>query len=230
MLKSIVAGVVLGTFGFLGVAEASIVTVSYTGTFNGSSPDANNYFGTGYDLQGLGLSLTYVFDTSKGVHTTGAGIDDVSNLSSLGQQSPSLSVSMTVNGKTLSFAGARFGEINASDAGGYSMLSQDAAGDESGYNSASTVLTAPLGSFPNSITNPLSIALGGFGEPTAFGTFSFYNTDATTGYDVRGSFEASSLKISAVPLPSALPLFGFTLMGLGTTAAFRKRPGRRASR
>lgn len=230
MLKSVVAGVALGAFGVFGTAEASIVTVSYYGQIGVDGYDANNTFGAGTDLSGQFLTLTYVFDTSKGTHTTGGGVDDVSNLGTLGQQSPSLSVSMTVNGKTLSFAGSYFGEIAASDAYGYSMLSQNAANDEQSYNSASTTLTAPLGSFPNSVTNPLSIALGGSGEPTAFGTFSFYNTDATTGYNVTGSFDARSIAISAVPLPSALPLFGLALAGLGTAAAFRKRHGRQASR
>lgn len=229
MLKSVIVGVALGAFGFLSTAQASLVTVTYSGQITMGN-DATNTFGTastvpsgGVDLGGQFLSLTYVFDTSKGVYSNVGGIEMVSGGGAFPGVSPAISASVTINNTTVSFSGAGGGSLSASDAYGASMLSQSAQYDTDTY--VSSTLMGSLGSFRNSITSPLTIALGSYGgsDPYAYGSFSVNDGD------VSGFFEARSLTISAVPLPSALPLFGLALAGLGTAAAFRKRHGLRAS-
>ena len=222
MLKSFVLGFAISSFAVLGAAQAAIVTVSYSGTLS-EGVDTSGFFGTGStDLSNNAVLLTYVFDTTKGMLQSSANEHYAIGGTSYGVASPALSDTISINNYSVSLDGSESGTIDASNDLGVSHQYHAAfsATGDSAYSS----VDAALGNLPNSITTAFSYTVNPLTD-TAFARFDL--ADGSYGVFVPKSIAES---VSAVPLPSSLPLFGIGLAGLGAAAALRKRDRLNASR
>jgi hypothetical protein len=213
--------------------EASAVTMQavYKGTVS-SSYDETGLFGQGAGsgvLDGLAYTLTYIFDpdTVGAIRTSDSSLDEVVGGSVYSVPTPMLTATLTIGGHNESSAGSFVGRAeNYSDgAQAYTLheaLDSEIAGskttDSYMFNYA---FDGDIG-VPLDLNSPFSIT----NATTIYGFFQFYQFDSGTGlYDfyVRGNSAASSVsvsRVSAVPVPAALPLL---LSGLGGLIALSRR-------
>lgn len=224
-------------------ASATIMQAVYTGTVN-TSNDQTGLFGIVGSLDGLGYSLTYVYDTSIGTAATAPGYSRVFGADVGG---PVTSTSLTINGVTQtvpasSLYGNYFSDVSASDAGypnpvdpalfynSAHMIDYDSPG---GFISTTIQIyngwDDPSLTFPQGVTTPLSLS----SSSQAFaGIFQFYVYDfSTSTYSVNSSgvLLPSTLTVTQLgtpptpaPLPAALPLMAGALAGLAVLARRRR--------
>ncbi len=221
---------------FAAFAPASAVTMQavYSGSV-ASGTDLTDIFGLGSVLDGAAYTLTFTYNPSRFgvVHQTSA----TSNVARggpfdiLGSVAPIYGADLVINGITKHISANGAGYV-----GNFNPLST--------YNSA--FHSADYQSFNQDFTfeDYVSNNIGGFGlaipldletnyhvmidSLVSNGQFDFNVFDEILGdYSVHtfGSFNATELKVSTVPLPGAFSMFAVGLFGLGSIA--RKRAGRK---
>ncbi|MCW6508833.1 hypothetical protein [Lichenifustis flavocetrariae] len=229
MLKLAVVSIFLSAAAFATEADATtIVNVKYSGKIDaGNGFDQGNDFTTGAitpvtgtSLAGSDVTVSYLFNTPD----TTASSSGFVNYSGGGifapPQSPAVSATVTINGKSVSFSGADYGVITESRDAVLGSGFQDHEAGQAGSDYANSTLTIADGA-------PLD---------SVFGNFTYKSSSADTGFThfeladgTFGNFVPSSISqtVSTVPLPSGLPMFGAALIGLGF-AAFARRGARNA--
>jgi hypothetical protein len=214
--------------------EASAVTMQavYEGTVSGSY-DETGLFGQGAGssvLDGLAYTLTYIFDpdTVGAIRTSDSSLDEVVGGSAFGVPTPMLAATLTIGGHNESSAGSFVGRAeNYSDGGEASTLHRAWDSETAGSKTTerrvdSFVFDDDFGVASLDLNSQFSIT----NVTGDSGSFVFYQFDSGTGlYDfyVQGFLTASSVsvsRVSAVPVPAALPLL---LTGLGGLIALSRR-------
>lgn len=220
-------------------AGAATMQATLTGTVY-SSYDLTGLFGAaGGTLDGLGFSLTYVYDTALGGRYTSPGSQDqVYGGTSYNVANPTISARLSIAGNSQSVGGS-YSSV-------YSLCNIGTCGADQYDASVSDFLVQPDGSFSY---NTLSAYLFDYRDflpdslDTAFrvanlanslqqgGYFQFLTYDAatqsypvyTTGYLMLNSLSVSQVGVAPVPLPaSALMLLAGT-GGLGALKLRRRR-------
>ena len=143
-----------------------IVYVTYTGTV-GIGYDQTGVFGpANTSLSGDPYTVTYTFDTTKGVTYSSPGENYALGGygSATGQPSPSLGAVVTINGHSVSIGGMDFGQIQAGagrfvydDARDYFIYNADTHL----YNIVYNGILSPDGMIPPSITTPYTYIVTG---------------------------------------------------------------------
>lgn len=223
---------------FAAFAPASAVTMQaiYTGSVT-SSTDLTNMFGLGVGagvLNDQAYTLTFTYDPSlSGVVqslTTTSNVARGGPFDTPGSHSPIYGAELLINGiikKIYSNAAGYVGNFNPSST--YNSAFHSALYQY--YNPNFTVenyVSGGIGGIgliiPLDLQTPYHVM---FDSLLSNGQFDFNIFDDNLGdYSVHtfGSFSASELTVSAVPLPGALPMLAVGLVGLG---ALGRKSGRR---
>jgi hypothetical protein len=227
----LLAGVaLLGLSGLGTTAYAVPMKAVFTGTVSNSS-DQTNVFGTGgSNLNGLAYSMTFFYDPSMvGVGRSTTGSYDQAyggTLYGSGLLDPVSSALLTINGHAETVLGSYFGSVY--NYGNYYAARQVLDYSDNGINYIYREFYNEVYDFSNGLPidleTPFSVNILNGG-----GQFYFYNYDYALGQYTTasvGSLTPESLtvtRVSAVPLPAALPLF---VAGLGGLALMRRRKSR----
>jgi len=179
-------------------AQATTVTAVYTGTIR-NGDDSGNHFGGGLH-SGDAFTLTAFFKAPPGTYdSTGGGSITGGGKVTLKTNGQSYTFDLSPNSYSLN----NFGQIQ--------LFTGDVA-----HTFLSSDFYSP--SLPTSILTAFD---GGcFADTYCSGSF-----EITTGGFSGASFDATHLKVSATPIPAALPLFASALLGLGFAARRRKAQG-----
>lgn len=233
--KILLAGAIaLGAAG----ANAATVTAIYTGTV-GQGYDVLNVFGfgEGSSLDGKAFSMTFVYDTEIGRQPTTLTSEEVFG----GYQytevagyeiSPITYAEFRINGFSVSVDIAAYGRITTFNDGTQSLIHHFAGsvGQEEGYvylteSSATGAINPDLNAAQDidgsGILSPITHVDA---NPSASNLNFDQGSFRHNGGDAYGSLKVDhlSITVSAVPLPSALPMFMVALLGLGM---LRRRAG-----
>lgn len=234
MRATLVAKAVVFSFAVLfdsSHAEAAVVRAVYGGMVY-SSFDLTGLFGlgTGYGVaDGRRATMTFTYDTSLGVRQTLSDMDSLSGGLMYGTVSPMISAVFKVNGIAFSTPGSTFSQIyNTVHPNGITFAAA-AANDffDDGVTSTYADMFANtfdyLGRIPLDIATPFSVAVeNGDGK---IGASSYDYASGTSAYSFGSYFKVDRLNVSlvsAVALPTGLPLLGTALAGLLLIARRRK--------
>jgi hypothetical protein len=192
-------------------ASASTIYVTYTGTLSGIYD--TGLFGS--PAIGDPFSLVFTFDSTQGYQESDGIFDRVYGGGSYPISSPGNAV-LTIDGNSATINGDWVSEDYAQNNGdgGVSQTYQYANDfNTSGLNNyvVATIYSYAGGVFPNSILSPYSYDVTS-GDYT-YGYFSFSNNGITSAFG-NLSLDHVDVSVSAVPLPSTLPLFASGLAGL----------------
>jgi hypothetical protein len=228
----LLAGVALLSLSGLGTTAFALpMKAVYTGTVSGSN-DVTNTFGAGNTgLDGLTYSLTFFYDpATPGAGRYTAGPSDIAYGGSAyggGLLDPVSSALLTINGHTEAVLGSYQGY--ASNYGNYYAQRQAIDYSDNGSQYVYRDLSAFVNDFSNGLPIDLETPFSSSIFSSSSGAFYLYNYDyALSQYSTyaTGSLTPASLtvtRVSAVPLPAALPLF---VAGLGGLALMRRRKSR----
>ena len=213
MLKPMFFGLAISVAAFAGSAQAALVDVTYTGLITGGTDVGGDFGSVGATLVGKTITVQYLFNTALGDIDTNPGENSTSGGSLFSDASPGLSASISIGGgKPVTFDGASYGSIGETSNATGSSQSHDitsAAGSD-----VNSFIQAGAGALPDSIVTPFSytVSAGDF----ASGSFTLVDGGFA-------SFAPTSISLSTVPLPSALPMFGAAVLGLGALQIARRR-------
>ncbi len=231
MLKSILIAAALVVAG--AGAQAAVMQAVFSGTIN-LGVDETGYFGApNTDLAGTAYSLTYVYDTSIGDRYKSPGSDQLFDNGA----TPTVSASLTINGKTFSQTTDVVAQYLALDNNYFAAFSQDSfttVDALGGILTQTTNIFAAgvydfLSTYANGLETPFSAS---FPTSTAFDSyFQLFTKDVVadaTITRVYGSLNVNNVAVtevltSAVPLPASLGLFVMALGGLGALRVRRRR-------
>ena len=205
------AGVLLSTVG----ASATIVKAEYTGTVSQGYDGGGLFSSPGSDLAGLSFVADFLYDTERGTWVeqspTSNRLEGGPGTQS-GGESPVLTASLEINGRTATFAPNDIGQILAKN-GSSQGVNQQLIGTQ---DSANTQLIVGFGNnqgqasgdIPVTIDKPLTFTAGP--DDTGSGDFVFANALTS------GSLRPVTLTYSVVPEPGtwAMMLTGFAVLGL----------------
>lgn len=216
-------------------AHATIVFVTYTGTV-ATGIDWRGYFSqVGSDLAGSRYVARYMFDTARSRLVTSA----TSNLALGGvlasdTDSPSLTTSFTINGRSIAFAGSHYGLIRGANDGTassqqhsssfYGRLDRTFGDFFVGHNIANDI-----GSLPAALEQRFTYRISADDRTAAVARLSLQNYD-TDSFELFATLDLAPQTLSirtlsdgppVVPEPAswALMITGFGLVGV----AMRRR-------
>jgi hypothetical protein len=196
---------------FANPASANIVTLTVTGTVT-SGFDSGDLFGVGGgSLSGDAFKVVYTFDTTCGGScsnpTISAVENEVSGGASQSSPSPSLGAVLTINGHSVSFTGADFGDLHNVNVGTFSSTNEQSATGFVGpfYASIMTGLTNETGAIPASLTTPYTYNVNVANGDSVSGFFGYAGSD--------GALSPTSFALTVTaPVPG--PVVGAGLPGL----------------
>jgi hypothetical protein len=229
--KSIIlAAVALACFASMALPAFAVpMKAVFSGAVSGSN-DQTNYYGqgTGPALDGLAYTLTFLYDPqTPGANRATNGFYDTAYGGTLfgpAVASPIQSAVLTIGGVSHDVSPAQYSAGLAYGGSYYQQVAQDTFDDGASFNRYNYVTQIVYGS---SVTSDLEAPLGIFAMAfPPYGQFQFSNFDYALGqyaYLASGSLAATSLTVSAVPLPAALPLFAAGIGALGVIARRRKK-------
>jgi hypothetical protein len=224
-----------------GAADAATMKATFTGTVYEGFDETGVFGDAGSDLAGEVFTMSFIYDTSKGVRDTNTYYDQVYGGALYDLESPITSVSMEVKGATYSFSPSFFGyayEYDEPDAGGYDAFiynaqgdSSDGAGQKIEYAFMYAYLLGDILAGAD-IEEPKEIVLTGAGygygnDCEYYGSCLF--TTSTNSYETGTTQYAyaylkperlSITQIAAVPLPASALLLA---SAFGTIGALRLR-------
>ncbi len=215
---------VLAFTSFSAPASAIPMRAVYTGTVSDSYDETNTFgYGTGrYVLDGLSYTLTFLFDPAAPgiVRSTGATSDLAYGGPIYGfpNPGPMSSANLTINGHTETISPEWWGYAEVSNNSFSEYIAYDYVND--GLHVVDSLLVtyafdwSPAGT-PNGLETPFTSN----DLRDTYGQFQFVNADRgpATKY-VWGSLSPQTLavsRVSAVPLPAALPLLVAGIAALG---------------
>ena len=249
MLKAIFAAAVVAAAAL--PASAATMKATYTGSVG--TPDGSASYG--YDVAGLFIgpetsfsgqdfTLTYVYDTDRGLGYSDPTTDQIYGGTAYAIESPISYVSLKINGRTHTFGGnySSYVQVNGHDSLDNDFYyhyaeSNDEAVVDFAYMYAYSDLNLPFGI---RLIDPIEIDLTDNAYCPICSSncrFQFSTFNDLVGYnvvDAYGSLSATHLSItrvtdspdpSAVPLPAAFGPLLLALAGLGGLRAGRRRLG-----
>jgi hypothetical protein len=187
-----------------GVAQAAIVSVTYSGKVT-SGVDTTGVFGApGVNLAGLPFTVKYVFDTARGAVTMGPPQFSAIGGAAAGTASPSIATLVVINGRALLYTGNQFGEILGYNDG---QLSQQAHESDMTLNAGGHTYNINLNesitdfgvALPATITGPLNYTVGANDAKT--GELNLTITSTATGQSIGSAdvfLDAASLQIKTL--------------------------------
>lgn len=216
MFKTLLAIVALGVAAL--PAEASVMQAVYTGTAYGTYNDG--VFGSPTNLDGLGVTATFTYNTNGGARYTTGYLDEA--YGGIGYGPPDMmDAKLAINGHT-AYSNANYYGLAYNYNDGSTALTEHYAyqsgytGTDYFYNYIYAYAYDLLFGLPVSLDTPYSA----FVVPgNTYGYFQFYHvrngvqTSSASGYfDVD---HVSISQVSAVPLPASGGLVLAALLGLG---------------
>jgi PEP-CTERM motif len=227
-IKSIclIAGLACTTQGALYAtsASASIVDVTYTGMVSGGADPAGAFGLAGANIVGDSYVAYYRINTSlpgtPGSSTTSATVNSTAGGSGVGNTSPILSSTVTINGVTVSVGGSwygyTYGENDGGAAGDLSEQQQFASNSSCGCEVMQNFIYNYDGTLPASISTPFNYTI----VPTDH-QFAYFQSPADG--VIYGNLTTLDVTVEgAVPEPStwAMMILGFAGIGF---MAYRRR-------
>lgn len=219
--------VVSGMLALAAPAQAALVSIVYTGTVS-RSQDQYGYFGTAgvNTLVGDSYTASYIFDTSLGSTFSSAKNSSVAGGTSIGNISPLVSANIVINGKSAILRGTYNAQLGADalDTPAEEFVNTlDYANSSNNYTQ--TWSLESIHSSEGKLTGSLSES---FVYSVLPGDATLANVQLISsypGHEIYADISANltSLSITPVPLPAALPMFAAALSVLG----FRPRPRNR---
>lgn len=199
-------------------AAASIITVTYTGSFVYGTDRTGVFGAAGADLTGDTFTALYQFDTNEGLLTLSPTRGALVGGSYWGYSTPLVDATLTVNGASIALGGSYYGHVMASDLGGVKILETGAGEIKSGdYSFLAFSLTDFSDTLPMDITKSFNWAFGGSGS------LQYITSQGNVG--AFGELNASSLSLSVssgVPEGSTWAMMILGFCGLGVMAYRRK--------
>lgn len=200
-------------------AAASIITVTYTGSFSYGTDRTGVFGAAGADLMNDAFTAVYHFDTNKGQLTLSPTRNALVGGSYWGYATPLVDATLTVNGASIAFGGSYYGHIMATNPGGFGELEIGAGEIKSGrYSFLGFTMTGFSRTPPIDITKPFNSASGGQGS------LQYLTSQGSVG--AFGELNASSLSVSVssgVPEGSTWAMMILGFCGLGFMA-YRRKP------
>jgi hypothetical protein len=244
-MKTKILGVVAAlAFSIASPAMADIVYVTYTGTVSAGT-DFTGVFGPSSTLlDGASYTLTYTFDTSRGIFTSDASASQLAGGPGFGPaifnpySSPGSAV-LTINGHSVSFnanpnpPSQGYSEYYVVNNGSY-IRSDQHVSDSLDYSNIhiDDIVDISINDYtltiPTLLTTPYTLSI----EPGVVVMSSGFRIvdgsyDATNNFRpdqfASGDLSPTSVTVSETPLPSALPLFASGLGALGLLGWRKKR-------
>lgn len=199
-------------------AAASVITVTYTGSFLYGTDRTGVFGAAGTDLTNDTFTAIYRFDTDEGHLTSSPTGGALAGGSYWGYATPLVEAMLTVNGVSIAFGGSYYGHVMASNPGGVAFLETGAGEIKSGHTSFLTFTTTDFsGTLPIDVTTSFDWAFGGTGS------LQYITSQGDVG--AFGQLNASSLSLSVtsgVPEGSTWAMMILGFCGLGLMAYRRK--------
>jgi hypothetical protein len=214
-------------------ASAATMQATWTGWIaEDSSRDDLGLFGGG-SLDGLGYRIVFVFDpeTPGATRETRSDLDSVTGGTFFGTVTPLRSARLTINAHTVAF---NTGQNSLVQNSGSQTMSRNVThgttwgsttGNRFSASNLSAVANNDTGAFPLNLDLPIALTQLSDIENGGFSIFKC--TLSSTGCDptviTQGNFNPTSLRVSQVPLPAALPLLACGAVSLGFLGLRRRR-------
>ena len=156
--RALAATAAVALCAFSTAATATVIDLKVTGTV-ATSDDESGIFGpAGGSLAGDAFLAEYLFDPSLGTRfTLPPALDDLSYNAGVGEVSPLLGASLTINGKTAQFNGASSNSYGVFALGDEFLISAfDAPTGSQTFNASFLATDGTSPATPGSITDPFS--------------------------------------------------------------------------